>query len=1068
MSLPELCVKRPVFATMLVSFLVVLGIFSFRDLGVDLFPRADPASVNVSVNLPGGTPEELNSQVVLPLEEAISSVSGMDELTTQANEGGARITCKFTLERDLNGAAQDIRERVATAMRNLPPNVLPPVITKIDPDQAAVFSILVAGSGSLRETTEFADKVVRRALETVDGVGAVNLTGGRLRQIRAFADAEKLNGYGLTIRQFQSAIENENIEVPGGTVRRGERELGVRTLARMEKPADFNDVIVANVNGAPIRIRDVGHVEDSYPEQTTWNFVHGKEAVTLDVQRQFGANTLEVIANVKAKLAALQSVLPPGISIEVLRDNSKYIRASVSSLEEHLLFGALLASLVVLLFIRNVRSVIIAAVAIPTSIIATFTVLKVMDFTLNNMTLLALTLAVGIVIDDAIVVLENIVRYIEQKGYEPKRAAIEATKEIMLAVMATTLSLVIIFVPIAFTTGYARRYLNQFGWTMASAVLVSMLVSFTLTPMLCSRLLKLKRRDRKRDVQQGTEAHAPGDTPGETPDEMLDETRNAAAEHAAQDRTVLAWVNRSYGRMLEWSLDHRWAVVLVALGTFALTFPLNSLVGRDFVPVDDQGELQVIFDSPVGTSPQGTANIAVELAKRYEQLPGVVFAWPNIAERSNHCHTYIRLTDSTQRNFSMLDVADKIRKILAEPRYRDLRTKFWFPSAIGGNENTGSLQPVILGPDFDRVTQLATNAANDVRKIKGLTDVSAEVNLNLPEFQVHIDRQRAADLGVQVADVADAVRLMIAGTDQISTYKEGAEQYDVTMQLLPEQQKDPELLSRLMIPSSKVGQVRLDSIATIERGGGPSRIDRYNRRYQASLVAWPENGLDLGSAVRAVTQLMRKQIPPGYTLKFTGVAKELDTMTGNLIKAFLLACIFMYLVLAAQFDSFLHPFTIMLSLPLSIPFALLTLYLTHRTLNLWSALGVLLLTGIVHKNGILQVDYSNKLREQGLPLRQAIVRANRVRLRPILMTTLSIVAGLVPTAIGFGAGSSQRSAIAVTIIGGQSLCLLLTLLVTPVAYSLFAELEEKRTALFSRAFQKLRLDIARVFTMHAR
>ncbi len=1049
MSLPEICVKRPVFAAMLISFLVVLGIFSFRDLGVDLFPKADPASVNVMVSLPGATPEELNSQVVLPLEEAISSVSGMDELTSQANEGNARITCKFTLERDLNGAAQDIRERVATSMRNLPPNVLPPVITKIDPDQAAVFSILVAGSGSLRETTEFADKVIRRALETVDGVGAVNLTGGRLRQIRVFADAEKLNAYGLTIKQFENAIQNENVEVPGGTVRRGDRELGVRTLARMENPDDFNGIIVANANGAPIRIRDVGHVEDSYPEQTTWNFVHGKEAVTLDVQRQFGANTLEVIGAVKAKLEGMQSLLPPGISIEVLRDNSKYIRASVSSLEEHLLFGALLASLVVLLFIRNLRSVIIAAVAIPASIIATFTLLKVMDFTLNNMTLLALTLAVGIVIDDAIVVLENIVRYIEQKGYEPKQAAIEATKEIMLAVLATTLSLVMIFVPIAFTTGYARRYLNQFGWTMACAVLVSMLVSFTLTPMLCSRLLK--RTERKRSAAGRHEGRAAGE-----------------AEHAAKDHALPIWVSRSYGRMLEWSLDHRWAVVLVALGTFALTIPLNSLVGRDFIPPDDQGEFQVIFDSPVGTSPEGSANIAVELAKRYEQLPGVVFAWPSVSERSNHCHTYIRLTDATQRKFSMLDVADEVRNILAEPRYRDLRVKFWFPSAIGGNENTGSLQPVILGPDFYRATELAIKAANDVRKIKGLTDVSADVNLNLPEFQVHIDRQRAADLGVQVADVAGAVRLMIAGTDQISTYKEGAEQYDVTMQLLPEQQKNPELLARLMIPSSKVGQVRLDSIASVERGGGPSRIDRYNRRYQASLVAWPQEGLDLGGAMRAVTNVMRQEVPPGYNLRFTGVAKELDTMTSNLIMAFLLACIFMYLVLAAQFDSFVHPFTIMLSLPLSIPFALLTLFLTHRTLNLWSALGVLLLLGIVHKNGILQVDYANKLRERGVALREAVVRANHVRLRPILMTTLSIVAGLVPTAIGIGAGSSQRSAIAVTIIGGQSLCLLLTLLVTPVAYSLFAELEQKRAAIFARGFQKLRLDIARVFTMHAR
>jgi HAE1 family hydrophobic/amphiphilic exporter-1 len=1047
MSIPELCVKRPVFALMLVNFLLVLGMFSFRDLGVDLFPRADPASVTVSVALPGATPEEVNSQVVIPLEEAISSVSGMDELTTQANEGSARITCKFTLERNLDGAAQDIREKVATAMRNLPTNVLPPVITKVDPDQAPVYSLLVAGGGSLRETTEIADKQVRRALETVDGVGAVVLTGGRLRQIRIFADAEKLNAHGITISQFEQAIQNENVEVPGGTVRRGDSELGVRTLGRMETPDKFNDIIVANVNGAPIRIRDLGHVEDSYPERTTWNSVHGEDAVTLDVQRQFGANTLKVIDAVKNKLEQVKGALPSGVFIEVLRDNSTYIKSSIASLEEHLLLGALLASLVVLLFIRNLRSVIIAALAIPTSIIATFTLLRVMDFTLNNMTLLALTLAVGIVIDDAIVVLENIVRYIEEKDFEPKLAATEATKEIMLAVVATTLSLVIIFIPIAFTTGYARRYLKEFGWTMACAVMVSMLVSFTLTPMLCSRLLKRGRG--KRNETRGGE--------GNSVEKAQEAERNAA---------FFDWIARFYGRMLLWSLDHRWVVVLVALATFALIFPLNRLVGRDFIPADDQGDFQVIFDSPVGTSPDGTAGIAVELAKRYEQLPGVVFAWPNIAERSNHCHTYIRLIDSSKRNFSIFDTADKIRKILAEPRYRDLRTKFWFPSAIGGNENTGSLQPMILGPDFSRVTLLATRAANDVRKIAGLTDVSAEVNLNQPEFQVHVDRERAADLGVQISDVSSAVRLMISGTDQISTYKEGAEQYDVTMQLLPTQQKNPEILARLMIPSAKVGQVRLDSIATVQRSVGPSRIDRYNRRYQAGLVAWPQKGLALDGAVRAVTAVMRKDIPPGYGLRFTGVAKELDTMTSSLIMAFLLACIFMYLVLAAQFDSFLHPLTIMLSLPLSIPFALLTLYLTHRTLNLWSSLGVLLLLGIVKKNGILQVDHANRLREHGTPLRQAIIEANRVRLRPILMTTMSIVAGLIPTAIGFGAGSSQRSAIAVTIIGGQSLCLLLTLLVTPVAYSLFAELEQG--VMTRNGLARLRMGMARVFALHVR
>jgi HAE1 family hydrophobic/amphiphilic exporter-1 len=1040
MRIAELCVKRPVFAVMLICFLVVLGLFSFRDLGVDLFPKADPAVVNVTILMKGATPEEMNTQVILPLEEALSTVSGMDEMTTQATEGDGRIRCRFNLERDINGAAQDVREKVAAAIHLLPPNIDPPIIVKVDPDSDPVLTMLVGGSGSMRETTEIADKQVRRALETVNGVGAVNLTGGRLRQIRVFADAEKLNGFGITIKQLEGAIRSENVEIPGGTVRQGRYELGMRTLGRIESPAQFNDIIVANVNGAPIRVRDVGIVEDSYPESTTWNLIHGKEGVVLSVQRQFGANTLEVIEGVKAKLQQINGTLPPGAFVEIIRDNSTFIKASVTSLEEHLLFGALLASLVVLLFLRNWRSVLIAAVAIPTSIVATFTLLKVMDFTLNNMTLLGLTLAVGLVIDDAIVVLENIVRYIQEKGFEPKRAAIEATREIMLAVMATTLSLVIIFVPIAFTTGYARRYLNQFGWTMAFAVIVSMLVSFTLTPMLSSRLLK-RNRDRQ------------------------------GAEGAAVNRhpAFLRWIDRGYGRMLEWSLNHRAVVILVALGTFAMTFRLNSMVGRDFIPADDQNEFQAVIDTPVDSSLEGTAAYCKDLAERYEMVPGVVFAWPNVGERENHCHTYIRLTPSTERNFTYLDVADEIRKIWAEPRYKDLRPKFWFPSALGGGENTGSIQPMILGPDFNRAAGLASQEAGKLRRIKGLLDVSAEINLNGPEFQVQIDRQRAADLGVQVSDVADAVRLMIAGTDQISTYKEGAEQYDVTMQLLPEQQRNPRILARLMVPSARVGQVRLDSIATVRRGTGPTKIDRYNRTYQAAMVAQQAPDMPLDVAVRSMNAVVRKDLPPGYVVRFTGTARELDRTTSDLIAAFLLACVFMYMVLAAQFESFLHPFVIMLSLPMSIPFALLTLYLTHRTLNLWSALGMLLLLGIVKKNGILQVDYMNRLLAQGLPLRQAILQANHVRLRPILMTTTSIVAGLMPTALGFGAGGTQRAAIAVTIIGGQSLCLVLTLLVTPVAYSLFAGVERKRIfAPFEAGMARLRLGMARVFTLHIR
>ncbi len=1063
MTLAELCVRRPVFAVMLITFLVVLGIFSFRDLGVDLFPKADPATVTINVRLPGATSEEVTTQVVLPLEEAVSTISGLDELNSQATEGSARITCTFLLEREIESAAQDVREKVAGALRNLPPNILPPVIQKADPDSDPVISLVIAGDKSLRETTEVADKQIKRVLETVDGVGEVSMTGGRERQIRVYADAEKLNAHSITISQLQSAIQSENVEIPGGRIVRGESELGIRTLGRIDAVSQFGDIIVSNVNGTPIRVSDIGRVEDSFAEPSTWNMIEGKQAVSLDVRRQSGTNTVKIIAAVKKKVEQIKKTLPPGVTVRVIRDQSVFINASVASLEEHLLFGSLLASLVVLLFIRSLRSVLIAAVAIPTSIIATFTLLKAMDFTLNNMTLLALTLAVGIVIDDAIVVLENIVRYIEEKHYEPKEAAIEATKEITLAVVATTISLVIIFVPIAFMTGYARRYVNQFGWTMAFSVMVSMLVSFTLTPMLSSRMLK--RLARKRGDVTGSEDGSPSSPSGEP--QVTDQGSRIThkEEHTSKDSRFFGWIDRVYGRILAWSLDHRMVVVAVALATFALTFPLNAMVGRDWIPPDDQSEFQVSMNWPEGTSVEGTSKQALEIADRIKQIPEVDFVNPYIHEGlASHNHVYVRLVDVSARKASNLDVAAKVRKITAE--YKNLRSKVIIPSALGGGELYFPIRSVILGPDFQKVAELSKQVAERMRSVAGLLDVDTSVSLNSPELQVKIDRRRASDLGVRAADVANAVRLMIAGEDQISTYKEGDEQYDVTMQLLPEQQRDREVLSRLMIPSSKVGQVRLDNLATIEHGNGPSRIERYNRQFQVSVNANNAPDFPLDQAARTVTdEIKQVGLPAGYSYKLIGTVKILDETTTNLIVAFLLASIFMYMVLAAQFESFLHPFTIMLSLPLSIPFALFSLWITGRTLNLWSALGVLLLLGIVKKNGILQVDYTNKLRGQGVPLREAILQANHVRLRPILMTTFSIIGGLIPTAIGIGAGSAQRSAIAVTIIGGQSLCLLLTLVVTPVAYSIFGELEERRVFAAAKSrLSRVKLSAARFFS----
>jgi len=729
-----------------------------------------------------------------------------------------------------------------------------------------------------------------------------------------------------------------------------------------------------------------------------------EDVVSIQVLRQSGVNTVRVADDVRAKVQGLRPQLPPGVQLQIVHDISDFIKASVHSLIEHLILGSILASFIVWVFIRNWRAVLIAGVAIPASVIATFALMRGMDFSLNNMTLLALTLAVGIVIDDAIIVLENIFRYMEDKGRDRVQAAIEATKEIGLAVMATTLSLVIIFLPIAFMTGYARKYVNSFGWTMAMAIMVSLLVAFTLTPMMSSRMLQLSGKEKK--------THSVG---------------------------FLHSVDEFYLKALRWALAHRGTILVICVLTFLSTFGFYHLVGRDWIPADDQNELISSYTLPEGTSLEKTTKLATEMSERVLALSGVALVESFTHGPTNHAHLFIVLVPRSERKRSHVQLAADVRKI--ESSYRNITYNVRLPSVLGG-EIYFPIAAVIRGPELSRLAEISKAAADHMAKYPELVDVNPSLNLNTPELQVKVDRQRAADIGVRMTDVSDAVRLFYSGEDEITRFKEGSEQYPVTMQLLPEQRDNPEVLARMMVPSSKLGQVRLENVATIQRGAGPATLQRYNREFQVSVYANVGAGypLDLAAA-HTVQSIKEVGLPSGYSYTFTGQVKVLEETTWNLLLAMLLASIFMYMVLAAQFESFSYPFIIMLTLPLSVPFALFSLWITGRALSLWSALGMFLLLGIVKKNGILQVDYTNRLRAGGMPLQEAILEANRVRLRPILMTTLSIIAGLIPVAVGIGAGSEQRASIAVTIIGGQTLCLLLTLLVVPVAYSYLAELE---------------------------
>src|SRR5438552_8017574 len=1007
--LSELCVRRPVFATMLVMSLVVLGIFSFRDLGVDLCPAADPATRNGRSPLPGASPDEISSSVIEPMEEAISGVSSIDEISARISEGGGNITVRFVLERDLNDAVNDVREKVAGAIKSVPPELLPPVLTKLDPDADPVMSLMVSsGTMSLRTLTELADKQISRSIQTVNGVGQVTIAGSRAREIHIVVDIQKLSSYGLSMTQVRDAVIAENVEIPGGAVEQGKGQLLLRTMGRIDATEEFNNIVVATKNGTPIRVSDLGYAEDS-SERPTSSVWHGdKPAVRLDIRREMGENTIKVIEAVKRRLSTVQRSLPKTVTVTTIRDDSRFIYASVSSLEEHLLWGSLLAAVVVMFFIRNIRAVIISALAIPASIVATFTLMRAMDFTPNNMTLLGLTLAVGIVIDDAIVVLENIFRYIEEKHCSPFDAAIQGTREVALAVMATTLSLVVIFLPVAFMTGYARRFINPFGWTMAFSILVSMLVSFTLTPMLSSRVLKLADAD---------------------------------ADHKTKERGFFHWLDEWYHGWVVWSLDHSGVIIAISVVVFLLTFPLNFMVGREFVPNEDMGEWTIHIDTPEGTSLEGSSEIAMNLVKELSDVRGIAQLEPMITERPTHIHLQGQALPYDERNVTSDQIITELRRRLSA--HPAMKPSISVRNPLGGGEGGGGfpINANLLGPDLTRIAEYSLKALEQMQKMPSLADQKISLNISNPEIHVAVDRRRAADLGVRMATVGNTLRLAVAGDDEISNYREGSEQYPVKIRVLESQRRDFDAIGKLTVPSLN-GPVRIDNIARLERGLGPSSLQRFNRQYSVGIYADLAKGHALDEAAADVRRMFASlNLPPDMSVRMSGQAKILDETTSNLIMAIGLAMVFVYMVLAAQFESFVQPVVIMLVIPLAMPFALLTLWMTGRTLNLWSALGVLLLLGIVKKNSILQVDYANVLRAKGMPLREAIVEACRTRLRPILMTTAAIIAGLVPTALGLGIGGAQRSAIAVTIIGGQSLCLFLTLLLVPVAYVRFDALE---------------------------
>jgi HAE1 family hydrophobic/amphiphilic exporter-1 len=1017
--LAAVSVKRPVFATVIVMVFVVIGVLGYTRLPVDLFPKVDFPTVMITTAMPGASPQEMETEITNRIEEAVNTVSGIDELHSTSSEGTSRVMVAFLLEKDGAVGAQEVRDRVNRILNDLPKAAEPPRVERLDADAAPVLNVAVIADKPVREITEYADKVLRRQFESSPGVGQVTLLGGRKRQINVWLDPMRLRAFNLTAADVERALQQQNVQIPTGNVQGDALESGLRVEGRFQTVESLSQLVVHEHEGGLVRLRDVSRVEDGAEEALSSARRNGVPTVVLSIRKQSGENTIEVVDAIKERLADLKGRMPAGYRVEIVRDNSLVIRTSVGAVKEHLVLGSVLAALVVLFFLGNGRATLISALAIPTSIIASFGIMWIADVTLNMISLVALALAVGIVIDDAIIVVENIFRHLEEKKESAHEAAIEGTREIGLAVMATTLSLLAVFVPVAFLSGMVGRFMSSFGLTMSFAIAVSLLVSFTLAPMLSARMLKI--------------------------------TKPNWLERGMKKLVNIFYkpLEFVYMKLLRVSMRHRWAVVLVSVGVLGCTGMLMQRVQKSLLPATEEAQFQVSLRTPEGSS-LAVTDIAAERVARDIRLnvPGVEYTLLTIGDDDqrtpNLASIYVRLVAPAKRKQTQEEIMDLVRTQVVPKYPHDYRMTVLLVPAFSTGQSSANIQYIISGPDLNRMAKAADVALAEVRKIPGIRDVDSSLINGKPELTAIVDRSKAGQLGVNIADLSSTLRLLVGG-DDVSSFSENGEQYDIHLRASVPHRDKEEALGLLTVPSGKGEPVPLANLVHIEHREGPSQINRANRRRQITITANNAPGYGESDIFAKIDAIVKKQnLPSEYVTGAVGRSKEMARTASAFITAMLMSALFMYLVLAAQFESWLHPFTILLALPLTLPFALLSLILFGESLNIFSMLGVLVLFGMVKKNGILQIDHINQLRERGMPRLDAILQANRDRLRPILMTTVAFVAGMVPMIFAKGIGASMNTTISGVIIGGQTLSLLLTLLATPVFYSLFDDVAQRR------------------------
>ncbi|MFH2005000.1 MAG: efflux RND transporter permease subunit [bacterium] len=1003
MKLAQVSIQRPVFATMMIASLMVLGVFSYPKVGVDLMPNVDFPFVTVTAIYPGADPVVVEEKVVDKLEESISSINGIKTLRSVSVESVGQVIIEFELNIDPDVAAQDVRDKVAAVQRLLPKEVEAPVVAKFDVGAAPILSLTVSGNLPVGKITQVA-KDLKESLQKLQGVGGIDVVGGREREIHIQVDRKRLDALSLSSDDVTRALQLGNIDIPGGRMERGSYEFSLKTTGQVTSLRELQQIVVRSMGGRAIRIGDVATVVDTVEEERSYADLNGANAVSLVLRKKSGANTVAVAARVRKELAKVRKTLPKGVTVIVPIDNSTFISNSIHDVQFDLLFGGVLAVLIVFFFLADWRATLIVAVAIPTSVVATIAFIRFMGFTFNNVTMLALSLSIGILVDDAIVVIENIHRHLTEEGKPPMQAAADATAEIGLAVMATTFAIMAVFVPVATMEGIIGQFFYQFGLTVAFAVLISLFVSFTLTPMMSSRFLKV---------------HTGKPNP----------IRRAFTR-------LLDAIDNVYAGILRAALKVRWLVILIAVGTLAATGVVFGLLGMEFMTPDDRSQFEVQVELPQGKTLTASRALCNEMALRIRKMPTVQDTLITIGGgaqgKVNEGRIQINLVPRNKRTQTQLEILEQVRAMFKNERRAKVTTQPLNMMGGGGGFRQQSIQYILQGRNPKLLVSTAEKLLTAIRKEKGFVDVDMTYRGGKPEYTVVPNRQRAAERGVPIAMIGTSLRMLVGG-DKVTDFQDGPDRYDVRLRLREQDRRFRQDIGQLTVRSMTGQLIRLSDLVEVKRGEGPGQVERLDRQRQITILANLE-GMPLGDGMKRVDALAKKIVPATISTRWTGMAKIMTESFGHAKAALLLAILFVYMILASQFNSFVHPFTIMLSLPFSFIGAFLALLITGMTFSMFVMIGLILLMGLVTKTAILLVDFTNTLRDRGLQVDEALVQAGRTRLRPILMTTAATIFGMMPVALALSEGGESRAPMAITAIGGLITSTLLTLVVVPVVY----------------------------------